>query len=126
MPQLPRVEYHEQEKEEEINDKKWLQQPMKCLSLTFKEQKHSTPDTNFVSIVLYGVRLKYNGASDKKLSMQKCILPLTILEDSPPLDIGVGLQKFGVFLHPTIALPSKMPLVKRQSHSHLKSLWPRG
>ena len=92
MPQLPRVEYHEQEKEEEINDKKWLQQPMKCLSLTFKEQKHSTPDKNFVSIVLYGVRLKYNGASDKKLSMQKCILPLTILEDSPPLDIGVGLH----------------------------------
>ena len=120
MPQLPRVEYHEQEKEEEINDKKWLQQPMKCLSLTFKEQKHSTPDKNFVSIVLYGVRLKYNGASDKKLSMQKCILPLTILEDSPPLDIGVGLQKFGVFLHPTIALPSKMPHEKTESLSPQK------
>jgi hypothetical protein len=53
MAQLPKVEYHEPEKEEQINDKSWLQQPMKCLSLTFNEQKQSTPDRNFVSTVLY-------------------------------------------------------------------------
>ena len=45
MPQLPRVEYHEQEKEEEINDKKWLQQPMKCLSLTSLRNRNDCVQT---------------------------------------------------------------------------------
>ena len=93
---------------------------MKCLSLTFKEQKQSTPDRNFVSTVLYGVRLSYDGATNKKLSMQKCIVPLTIIEESSPLDIGARLQEFGVFLQPVITIPSKMPYPKSESLSPQK------
>jgi hypothetical protein len=120
MAQLPKVEYHEPEKEEQIDDDTWLQQPMKCLSLTFKEQKQSTPDRNFVSTVLYGVRLSYDGATNKKLSMQKCIVSLTIIEESSPLDIGARLQEFGVFLQPVITIPSKMPYPKSESLSPQK------
>ena len=45
MPQLPKVDYQEPETEpEKMDEKTWLREPMKCLTLTCQQQKEEGGD----------------------------------------------------------------------------------
>ena len=46
---------------------------MKCLTLSYLNQKELTPDEPFECIVLYGVRIVHGGGGDSKFDLQKCI-----------------------------------------------------
>jgi hypothetical protein len=79
LAQLPKATYQKPSAEPQVDDKLWLQQPMKCLTLSYLNQKELTPDEPFECIVLYGVRIVHGGGGDSKFDLQKCVVPFTFV-----------------------------------------------
>ena len=112
LAQLPKAEYHEPQTEPQIDDKLWVQQPMKCLALTYTKQKQLTPNTPFECTVLYGVSFVNDGSGEaNKLHVNRCIVPLTIINNAANTDSSIyrGMQQFGVFLEKVVTRRSITP-----------------
>lgn len=119
LAQLPKAEYQKPTAEPQIDDKTWLQQPMKCLTLSYVKQKQLTPDKPFECTVLYGVRIVNEGGGNSKFDLQKCVVPFTFVGSNQQTNRAMcdQMHEFGVFLHQIVTIRSATPYSEAESLS---------